>query len=218
MIVYVSGAISPSCGEKDLDKNIKVGMDVASEVWAKGHFVHSPHGNTYHLERYDSLKNISNKDWVEKDFQIIAVCDAMVMCPKWETSKGCISEKEYAESLGIPVYIYPEIPELHPTEVRNPNQAQAFRETIGQMYRLHLRKNADYSPANILGTGEIGLVTRMWDKMARLLNLTGFNIFISGSDFSVPKQPKNESIEDTIMDLAVYSIISLIFRRGKWGN
>ena len=152
------------------------------------------------------------------DEPLIAVSDAMVMCPSWETDVICRDEKKYAESLGIPIYEYPEYPALHPTESRNPNQAQTFREITGQMYRMHLRKNADYSPANILGTGEIGLVTRMWDKMARLLNLTGFNLEICSSTFGVPKQPKNESIEDTIMDLAVYSIISLIYRRGKWGN
>jgi hypothetical protein len=158
-------------------------------------------GKTYTGDQRDSL---------------IAICDAMVI--KDITNAVCLGDKKYAESLGIPIYTYPDLPEQHPTELRNPNQAKAFREITGQMYRMHLRKNADYSPANILGTGEIGLATRMWDKMARLLNLTGFNITISSSTFGVPKAPKNEAIEDTIMDLAVYSIISLIHRRGKWGN
>lgn len=144
---------------------------------------------------------------------LMAISDAIVFCPQYPAY-----DADYAKRLNIPTYTYPEIPDMHPTEVRNPNQAQAFREIQGQMYRTHLKKNADYSPANILGTGEIGLVTRMWDKMARLLNLSGFNLEIKSSTFNVPKQPKNESIEDTIMDLAVYSVISMLYRAGKWGN
>jgi len=107
---------------------------------------------------------------------------------------------------------------LHPTELLRPIQAQAFKEILGHMYQVHLDKNADYSPSNVLATGEIGLVTRLWDKVARLLNLTGFQIEISSSRFVVPKKPKNEAIEDTYMDLAVYGIIGLLLRQDKWGK
>jgi len=105
----------------------------------------------------------------------------------------------------------------HITEDLRPEQTEAFRDIIEHMYEVHLDKNADYSPANILGTGEIGLATRTWDKMARLMNLMGFRIEIKSSEFEEPLDPKNESIEDTITDLAVYCIIWLIYRKGKWG-
>ena len=74
------------------------------------------------------------------------------------------------------------------------------------------------SPANILGAGNIGIVTRMWDKVARLMNLTGFKIEISSSKFEAPKKPKNESIADTVKDLAVYAIIYTIYQNGDWGK
>jgi hypothetical protein len=106
----------------------------------------------------------------------------------------------------------------HPTELKRPQQAQAFREILDEMYQVHLDKNADYSPANILGTGEIGLVTRIWDKVSRLMNLTGFRIEIASSCMEIPDEPMNESIDDTLMDLAVYAIIGMILRRGKWGK
>lgn len=106
----------------------------------------------------------------------------------------------------------------HPTEVKRPIQTQAFQEILNRMYRVHLDKNADYSPANILGTGWIGLVTRLWDKMARMMNLAGFRIEIASSEYEAPQAPRNESIDDTLMDMAVYAIIGLLLRQGKWGK
>lgn len=61
----------------------------------------------------------------------------------------------------------------HPTENKYPRQVKAFRETINSMYDIHLKKNQDYSPANILIAGEYGVVVRMWDKMSRICNLLG---------------------------------------------
>lgn len=139
---------------------------------------------------------------------------------------------------------------LHITERSRPRQVQEFRKIIERMYRVHLDKNADYSPANILGVGENGLVTRSWDKVARLMNLSGFHVEISDSDFrpelpvlgdiwnsftelmkkygyymdvesikfDSPKEPKNESIDDTLMDLAVYAIIWMLLREDAWGK
>lgn len=107
---------------------------------------------------------------------------------------------------------------LHPTERIRPLQAQRFREIVDQMYQVHLDKNADYSPANILATGEIGLATRLWDKMARLLNLVGFRIEIASARYEEPREPKNESVDDTLMDMAVYAIIGKLLREGVWGK
>lgn len=106
----------------------------------------------------------------------------------------------------------------HITERTRPEQTKAFREIMDKMYQVHLDKNADYSPANILGTGEIGLMTSTWDKIARLMNLMGFKIEISSMRFESPTAPKNESIEDSIQDLAVYAIIWQLYRKGVWGK
>lgn len=106
----------------------------------------------------------------------------------------------------------------HPTEIKLPHQAEGFREIIERMYRVHLDKNADYSPANILGTGEIGLVTRVWDKVARLMSLHGFDVTVVFNGLNPPPEPKNESIDDNLMDLAVYAIIWMLYRKGVWGK
>lgn len=61
----------------------------------------------------------------------------------------------------------------HPTEIKFPIQTKAFREIIEKMYQVHLDKNLDYSPANILVTGDVGVIVRTWDKIARIFNLSG---------------------------------------------
>lgn len=133
----------------------------------------------------------------------------------------------------------------HPTELKSPIQAREFKDIGTKMYEVHLAKNFDYSPSNILATGRVGLVTRLWDKVARFCNLTGYTVTVideksigeilfytmaqifwkSGMFIKLTlnktgllKSPKNESIEDTLMDMAVYAIIGLLLRRGKWGK
>jgi hypothetical protein len=48
------------------------------------------------------------------------------------------------------------------------------------------------------------------------MNLYGFDI--ATGTFTGKKSPKNESIEDNLLDLANYAIISLLLLRGKWGK
>jgi hypothetical protein len=221
MLIYCSGPYTAYIDIEgkihDIDDNIDVALTIAAEVWKAGHYAICPHGNTAHFEvRYP---DISYRQYIAGDLEILKVCDAILMLPDYLYSQGAKTELQMAHSLGMPEYIYPCIPPMHITEQRCPKQVKAFRAILGQMYRTHLKKNADYSPANILGTGEVGVVTRLWDKTARLMNLTGFNIALDTPvEFSAPKNPQNESIDDTYLDLAVYSIIGKLLRSGDWGK
>lgn len=134
---------------------------------------------------------------------------------------------------------------VHPTELKCPKQTREFMRIIMHYYQVHLKKNQDYSPANILATGFIGLVTRLWDKVARFSNLsgrevkiineetiveiifyhmsrlmwmTGFRVKMVLSDFSGKKNAQNEPVEDSLDDMGVYSIIGKIIRGGLWGK
>ena len=106
----------------------------------------------------------------------------------------------------------------HPTEMKYPEQTKAFKETLDKMYQVHLDKNLDYSPANVQGMGMIGLSTRLWDKIVRLSSLVGFTIEAKFVSFTGSKEPKNESLEDTLMDLSVYGIIGRLMLLDKWGK
>lgn len=66
------------------------------------------------------------------------------------------------------------------------------------------RKQKDYGSNNINQFGEFGVLVRMTDKMERLKNLWRM------------EKPKNESVEDTYLDLSNYAIIALLVRRGVW--
>ena len=97
-----------------------------------------------------------------------------------------------------------------------PEQFSEYQNILNQMMVLHKQKSEDYSPWNVKGGGEVGVAVRIWDKTARLMNLLGWDI--GTGKISKSKSPKNESIEDTLLDLASYAIILLIVLRGKWGK
>jgi nucleoside 2-deoxyribosyltransferase len=211
MLIYVAGKYTGN-----VDENIAAARTVAIALWEKGHAVICPHLNSAHMEQDCKA---TWEDYLKGDFNMISRCDALVMVENWKDSKGAQMEHEYALSLGIPIYYAPDLPELHRTETTSPVQCQAFRETLGKMYRTHLSKNADYSPANIILTGETGLVTRLWDQTARLLNLTGFKFkYLMCEGIDPPKNPKHESIDDTYQDMAVYAVIGMLLRKGQWGR
>jgi hypothetical protein len=48
------------------------------------------------------------------------------------------------------------------------------------------------------------------------MNLSGFDI--RTGEYTEPKEAKNESVDDTLLDLANYAIIALLVRKGKWGQ
>lgn len=214
MLIYVAGPYSAS-SEYTVAQNIEEAKQISARLWEKGHAVICPHMNTAFFE---NEANVSYQQYMDGDFMMVRRCDAMVMTPRWRDSKGAKMEHEYARSLGIPIYYWPDAPDLHLTEVRCPEQAVAFSELVGKMYRVHLDKNADYSPANILLTGNVGAAVRIWDKTARILNLLGFDLKVNVGTFSGARSPKNESLLDAFMDLAVYAIIGWLLLIDKWGK
>lgn len=217
MLIYVSGAYNAENDEL-IQANIEKAGKVAGDLWNLGHAVICPHTNTSQF-LVPVNENVGWEDFLKADETMISVCDCLVMVPGWENSKGAIRERDYALYLGMTCWEYPRVPALHPTEIKSPVQVRAFREFCGFMYRLHMDKNADYSPANIMGTGEIGVGVRLWDKVTRLLNLYGYDIKIAEpAKLGTPKVAKNESIDDTLSDIAVYGIIGRLLRQGKWGK
>lgn len=78
---------------------------------------------------------------------------------------------------------------------------QAFDKVVADLRKLMISKQRDYGHENITSFGELGVLVRANDKMARLRNL------LWGS-----KEPKNEGVEDTWRDLANYAIIALMLR------
>ena len=86
------------------------------------------------------------------------------------------------------------------------------RQVMTELGDLLIKKHKDYGPKNISNSpygATNGLIVRMWDKIARIVNLTkdGKNI-----------TAENEPLEDSFKDIANYGIIGLLVLRGKWDN
>ena len=102
MLVYTSGPYSG-----DIDMNIATARWVAIKLWEAGYAVICPHLNSAHFEKDCKA---TYEQYIAGDLEMVKGCDAMVMIPGWEASKGAVEERNYALSLGIPVYVWPNFP------------------------------------------------------------------------------------------------------------
>jgi hypothetical protein len=76
---------------------------------------------------------------------------------------------------------------------------------LSELFALWKRKNLSYGTGNIAKFGEFGCLVRASDKMERLINLQ-----------KVENPLKDESIEDTWLDMADYALMAILCRRGLW--
>jgi len=95
-----------------------------------------------------------------------------------------------------------------------PSALDIFAETAQDYYddaaALLVKKQADYGAKNISnapGGPMNGLQVRMSDKLARIIHL-----------LSSDATPENESLRDSFIDLANYSIIALMVLDDVWPN
>ena len=72
-----------------------------------------------------------------------------------------------------------------------------------EMKDIFVQKHKDYGKGNILDTGELGIAFRQSDKLNRLKNI-----------LQSAGKPTNESIDDSWMDMGVYAVIAMMYRRG----
>lgn len=107
MIVYTAGPYSASAGVGSVNDNIARARAAAVQLWNAGYTVICPHMNTEHLELFTNLKN---SEFVDRDLEIVERCDAVVMLPFWEQSRGAVRELEHAKSKGLQVWFWPEVP------------------------------------------------------------------------------------------------------------
>lgn len=82
-----------------------------------------------------------------------------------------------------------------------------YMVTLNTLTNTLVKKQRDYGHENIARFGRQGLIIRTHDKLARLENLT--KVVRS-------YQPQNESIVDTVLDIAGYSAIGVMWERGTF--
>jgi hypothetical protein len=82
-----------------MEKNIRVAEELALEIWRLGAAAICPHANTRFFQ-----DELPDHVWLDGDLEIVKRCDALMMTPDWQRSKGAIQEKTMAHEFGIPVF------------------------------------------------------------------------------------------------------------------
>jgi hypothetical protein len=107
----------------------------------------------------------------------------------------------------------------HPEELET--FQSVFRAIFGEAFDLLVAKQRTYGSANVEQLGFYGIFSRLAaDKVERLRNLMNGKV-VNGRvviDFAEGDFGMNESVEDTIIDIANYAFIMLALKRGLWGK
>jgi hypothetical protein len=82
-----------------------------------------------------------------------------------------------------------------------------FLATVSAMRTVAETKNNDYSPFNIFKMGNLGLATRIGDKVSRITNA-----LVAGTQLKV----KYESVIDTALDLVNYNVFHVMVCLDAW--
>lgn len=111
MMLYVAGPITENKENgKTLQENLKQLSDISLELWRMGHAPINPGGNTDFIDQPFNA-GLNPEVFYEGDLVILGRCDGVVLTPDFHTSVGASREAAYAQSLGIPVYVWPTAPE-----------------------------------------------------------------------------------------------------------
>jgi len=88
---------------------------------------------------------------------------------------------------------------------------KAIQQVQKERMALTLRKNHDYSGSidNIALAGLDGIAVRIFDKACRLMSLRSRN---------TQRRVLDETLEDTLKDLANYADYGVVLMRGQWEN
>lgn len=102
MKVYIAGPYTPTDGKEETRlENIRLASETGKLVLKLGHTPFCPHTMTAGWE-----DECSYDDFLRMDLEWLRACDAIVLLPSWESSKGTRIEKAEADRLGIPAFVW----------------------------------------------------------------------------------------------------------------
>ena len=97
--MYVS---LPMTGIEDNNRSLEIkAFHIARTM---GFWVYSPSDLAKYLKQI--IENPNYQHYLGYDIWSLSRCDAMLLCPGWESSKGCITEVRFAYENEIPIYDY----------------------------------------------------------------------------------------------------------------
>lgn len=147
---------------------------------------------------------------MRRDYEALLECDAIFLMPGWEESTGANLELDFAQKLGLDIFLVDVDQAFFGPWVSH--RDEPFYAIINEITAMHDKKQKDYGTdqdplANVRASTDygvpswIGVLVRMNDKMKRLQKAARGG------------QLANESVEDSIIDIAVYAIIDLVLYR-----
>lgn len=86
------------------------------------------------------------------------------------------------------------------------NYEHALDDLMHEIREMLMKKHADYGAGNLLKHGQVGIIVRLDDKMARLSNF-----FENKQEFKV----ELETVEDTYKDVIGYALQAILMLRGE---
>lgn len=97
-VIYVAG---PFRGKNhfEIHQNICAAERLALLVWQYGAVALCPHLNTAHFQGA-----LPDEAWLDGDLELLKRCDAVLVVPFWQDSKGTCREIEFAKQHNIPVF------------------------------------------------------------------------------------------------------------------
>jgi len=97
-LIYIAG---PYRGPNTwaIEQNIRRAEDAAVLVWRAGHAALCPHANARHMEGVTSDEHV-----LAGTMEMLRRCDAVLLIPGWQASRGAVAEQEEAVNLGLPVF------------------------------------------------------------------------------------------------------------------
>lgn len=214
--VYIAGPISKG----DLRLNIDQARAAARWLIQAGFAPLTPQLTCYMVGDTPTADGggFDHAEWMEVDLPWVDVADAVLRLRGH--SPGADEEVARAEARGIPVYtdletLIDHLPGFARRAGRGgddrPKGDPRFHALLAEMGALHDRKQADYGRgqdplANVRASAEfgvppwVGAVLRANDKVHRIKSMIQNG------------RLENESVEDSLMDVAVYMLLARILR------
>jgi len=100
--IYVAGPYSG--GTLQTLNNMRVGMRKATELMLKGFAPFCPWLDYHFTLMLRENESLTVEQYYAYSIAFMETCDAVLLVPGWENSKGTLKEIEIAEKVGIPVF------------------------------------------------------------------------------------------------------------------
>lgn len=97
-VVYVAGRFRAGT-HWGVVQNVRAAEAVALEVWRAGAAALCPHLNNQNFEGA-----LPDEVWLTGALELLRRCDAMILVPGWEESRGTLKEVEEAKTRSMPVF------------------------------------------------------------------------------------------------------------------